>query len=104
MVGLRIACSNLKSTDGFATVPRLVLTMITPFAPLTPYMALAEASFNTENDSISAGSISFMLRSTPSTNTKGWLLPLNDEIPRIQKFELSYPGSPLGWKAITPAN
>ena len=30
MVGLRIACSNLKSTDGFATVPRLVLTMITP--------------------------------------------------------------------------
>ena len=90
LVGFVIACSNLKSIEGLATEPRLVLMIMTPLAPRTPYMALAEASFNTENDSISAGSISFKLRSTPSTNTNGELPPAPKvEIPRIQNCELS---------------
>ena len=42
------------------------------------YIALAEASFKTEKDSISAGSRSFKLRSTPSTNTNGEVFPLKD--------------------------
>ena len=97
-------CSTRKLTEGLATSPRFVLMIITPLAPRTPYMALAEASFSTENDSISAGSMSLRLRSTPSINTKG-LLPLPKvEIPRIQKLESSYPGSPDGFTAMMPAN
>ena len=101
-VGLWMDCSMRKSTDGGATVPRFVFMIMTPFAPRTPYIALAEASLSTENDSISAGSMSLRLRSTPSTRTRGDVFPLNDAIPRIQKFESSYPGSPEGLNAMTP--
>ena len=104
LVGVCMDCSTRKLTDGLATSPRLVLMMMTPLAPRTPYMALAEASFSTENDSISAGSMSFRLRSTPSMSTRG-LLPLPKvEIPRIQKLESSYPGSPDGFTAMMPAS
>ena len=96
-------CSTRTLTEGAAIVPRFVLIIMTPFAPRTPYIALAEASFKTEKDSISAGSRSFKLRSTPSTNTNGEVFPLKEAMPRIQKFELSYPGSPDGCTAITPA-
>ena len=39
-----------KFTTGFLLLPRLVVRRITPFAPFTPYTAVAEASFNTEID------------------------------------------------------
>ena len=78
---------------------------MTPFAPRTPYTALAAASFSTENDSISAADKSSSVRSIPSTNTNGETpVPLKEEIPRIQKSEPSDPGSPLRCTAITPAN
>jgi len=79
------------------------LIKITPLAPRTPYTAVAEASFNTVNDSMSSGSILLKLRSTPSTNTNGlefW--PANVEIPRIQRSESSCPGSPVRCTATTP--
>ena len=76
--------------------------MITPLAPLTPYTALAAASFKTEKDSISSGSISFNERSTPSINTSGLLLVPVVLKPRIQKSELLRHGSPLRCTAITP--
>ena len=88
-VGVENACSTRISTLGGATEPRLVLINITPFAPRTPYIAEADASFSTENASISAGSMSLSERSTPSTSTSGEVLPEKDAIPRIQKFELS---------------
>ncbi len=98
------ACSKRTFTEGFPILPRFVLIRITPFAPRTPYTALADASFSMENDSISAGSILFRSRSMPSTRTKGLLLPLKDEIPRIKKVELSYPGSPVRCAPMTPAS
>ena len=52
---------------GFPSLPRLVVIKITPFAPRIPNTAVAEASFNTVTLSISFGSMSVMLRSTPST-------------------------------------
>ena len=41
-----------KEILALPSAPRLVVINITPLAPRTPYMALAEASFNTEKDSI----------------------------------------------------
>ena len=94
-----------KLTLGFPNWPLFVFTMITPLAPRTPYTALAAASFNTENDSISAADKSSSVLSIPSTNTNGFVPEdLKEEIPRIQKSEPSAPGSPLRWTAITPAN
>ena len=62
--------------------PLRVVTNITPFAPRTPYTAVAEASFNTEIVSISSGSICAIGRSTPSISTKG-LESFNEARPRI---------------------
>ena len=56
-------------------------------------MAVAEASFNTENDSISSIFSSSIDRSNPSTSTKALELAPNVEIPRIQNSETS-PGAP----------
>ena len=86
--------------------PGFVFTITTPLAPRTPYTAVAEASFNTVNDSMSSGSILLKLRSTPSTSTNGLeLCPFltNVEIPRIQISDSSCPGSPLRCTATTPA-
>ena len=57
-------------------------------------MAVADASFNTENDSISSTGISFRLRSTPSTSTRALALAPKVLIPRIQNSLLFSPGSP----------
>ena len=84
-----IECSTDTLMFVLPECPRLVVIRITPFAPRTPYTALAEASFSTENDSISEISRLFKERSTPSTSTSGELLPLKELIPRIQNSELS---------------
>ena len=71
-------------------------------------MAVAAASFNTENDSISSTGISLKLRSTPSTSIKAPDLAPNVLIPRIQNSDIFSPGSPLVCIAMipgtTPAN
>ena len=85
-----------------SAVPRFVVTNTTPFAPLEPYTAVAEASFKTEKLSISAGSIWLKSPSKPSINTKApWLAP-NVPMPRIQKSEMFFPGSPLVCNEMTP--
>ena len=62
-------------------LPFFVEIKITPFEPRAPYIAVEAASFNTSIEDISSGVISFMLRSTPSTNTKGSLLWVIEEPP-----------------------
>ena len=65
-------------------------------------MAVAEASFNTENDSISSTLSSFILRSNPSTRTSAPEPAPKVEIPRIQNSEMFSPGCPEVWRAIIP--
>ena len=85
-----------------SAVPLLVVTNTTPFAPRTPYTAVAEASFNIEKLSTSDGSISLKLPSKPSINTRALLLAPNVPIPRIQNSEIFFPGSPLRCNEIIP--
>ena len=86
-----------------SATPCLVLISTTPLAPRTPYTAVAEASFNTEKLSISAGSMSLILPSSPSISTKAEAFAPKVPIPRIQKSEIFLPGSPLASEVITPA-
>ena len=63
----------------------------------------AEASFNTEMDSISSGFKRLNERSAiPSTTISGAVLP-NVPLPRIKISALSSPGSPERVLAIIPA-
>src|SRR5690606_17097913 len=101
-IGSVLDLSTRRLTTAGPILPRLVAIITTPFAPRTPYTALAAASLRTENDSISSGSRSFKLRSTPSTKTNGRELPPNVLTPRIQKSELLCQGSPDRCTAITP--
>jgi hypothetical protein len=65
--------------------------MITPFAALVPYIAAAEASFNTVKDSMSFALIKLrgllppaippLSSGTPSITIKGSLLALNEDHP-----------------------
>ena len=87
----------------FSVVPCLVVINTTPFAPLTPYTAVAEASFNTEKLSMSAGSRSLIFPSKPSIRTNADAFAPKVPIPRIQKSDMFFPGSPLCRVAITPA-
>ena len=88
-----------KLIFGFPNSPRFVVIKITPFAPLTPYTAVAEASFKIDNDSTSFGSISFKLfTSIPSTIIKGFCDSASlakVPTPRIRNVDMSCPGSPL---------
>ncbi|MNY42012.1 hypothetical protein D3C86_1768690 [compost metagenome] len=59
----------VKLITFFPAVPFLVVTKITPYAALDPYIADADASFNTEMLSISLGLISANDISIPSTST-----------------------------------
>src|SRR5699024_6029185 len=69
--------------------------MITPLAALAPYIAVEEASFKTETDSISLGLILLIsLVIIPSTTYIGELVPLIDCVPLILTEALS-PGDPL---------
>ena len=97
-LGRRVGVSKVDSARrdilGFCEFPRLEVIKITPLAPSAPYTAVAAASFSKVNDSISSGSISCILRGTPSTKTNGFVPPLKELTPLIQNSELSYPGSP----------
>ena len=78
--------------------------MITmPFAPLTPYRAVAVASLRMEKEAMSSTSTRSMLRSTPSTSTSGLLLLPNVFIPLIQK-SAPLPGSDVLWRTTSPAS
>jgi len=68
--------------------PFLVVTRITPFAPRAPYMAVADASFSTLNDSMSSTTkreSSSLEDSTPSIKISGSELALDwkEVIPRM---------------------
>ena len=101
-VGSRIVPSARNEILGFCEFPRLEVIRMTPFAPSAPYTAVAAASFSKVKDSISSASISCICRGTPSTNTSGFVPPLKELCPRIQKSALSYPGSPERCTAISP--
>src|SRR5690606_1869890 len=77
-VGCFIPKFQEKLSCGLPALPRLVVMRITPLAPLTPYTAVADASFNTDIDSISLGSRLLRSRSTPSTSIKGALFRQDD--------------------------
>ena len=91
---------------GLPFSPRLVVINMTPFAPRTPYTAVAEASLRIEIDSISLGSIVLKLGvSIPSTITRGSCKPspsANVPIPRMRNVDWSFPGSPLLCTANKP--
>src|SRR5690606_26464491 len=70
---------------------RLVVTRITPADARDPYIAEEAASFNTEIDSIMAGSMLLMLPSTPSIKIRGLELP-RVVFPRILMVPPSRPG------------
>src|SRR5690606_34147223 len=82
--------------------PLLVVMRITPLAALAPYMA-ADASFNTEMDSMSLELILSQPGGfcTPSTTTRGLLSPVV-LLPRIKISALSAPGSPERLSAVSP--
>ena len=63
--------SAVKLISGFSVTPLLVVTRITPFAPLVPKIAVDEASFKIVIDSTSVGSINVRSLSTPSTKIIG---------------------------------
>ena len=86
-----------------SALPRFVVISTTPFAPRTPYTAVADASFNTENDSISDGSIELISPSKPSISTKADAFAPKVPIPRIQNSAIFLPGSPDANDEITPA-
>ena len=83
------------------SLPRLVVTRITPLAPFTPYTAVADASFNTETDSTELISTEFIGRSIPSTSTNGSLL-FHELDPRITILGSSSPGKPELATVTTP--
>ena len=88
------------------SLPFLVVINITPLAPRAPYNAVAVASFRIENPSITSGERAFKSpidTSTLSIKTSGDVLLAKVEIPRIQKFAPSAPGSPPRCTATTPA-
>src|SRR5690606_25054909 len=60
-----------------------------------PYTAVAEASLRMVKLAMSSGSRVFMSPSTPSTSTRAEEPAPNVLIPRIQNWDISWPGSPL---------
>ena len=87
----------------YIAVPRFVVISTIPLAPRTPYNAVAVASFRIEKEAISSTSTRSILRSTPSTSTKGLLPAPKVLIPRIQKSAPA-PGSPERCMTTIPAN
>ena len=101
------AFSTLNDTFAFPLTPSLVVTRITPFAPLDPYREVAVASFMIEKLAILSGSIlakSFVLTSKPSININGLFLYPKVVTPLMKNSALSWPGSPDLWYEITPAS
>ena len=100
-----VGCCAEKLSDtsilALPSLPRLVVTRITPLAPRTPNTAVADASLSTEIDSISLGSMSHMSRSTPSTWIRG-LESTHVALPRTNISAASEPGSPEYCTVDTP--
>src|SRR5690606_28048557 len=95
-IGLWYPNSDEKDIWGLPDLPRRVVTNMTPLAPLTPYTAVDEASFKMLMLSTSFGSSWAKSRpKTPSTTTNGAAL-LKVDTPRINNWDRSLPGSPLG--------
>ena len=82
---------------GLPSLPRLVVTRITPLPARAPYTA-AEASLSTEIDSISFASMLLKSPSTPSTITSG------GSKPRMLSVAASAPGRPLCCLVIRPGS
>src|SRR5690606_6748589 len=81
-----------------------VVIIITPLAPLEPYIAVDEASFNTSIDAISAGATSEMEGTgNPSTINKGVLSPVMDPPPRTL-IDISASGEPSVALICTPGS
>ena len=99
LVGWLICPSTRKFIIGLSRFcPDFVVTIITPFAPRVPYIAVAVASFKMENPSITSGSKAFKSAEdtcTPSMIIRGDVASLKVEIPRIQKSDPSAPGRPV---------
>ena len=65
---------ELTLTETLPDSPLLVVTMITPFAPLTPKIASDDGSFRTSIDSISDGFTKLILSlKIPSTIYNGFV-------------------------------
>ncbi len=101
LIGLEKPCDTESFILGLPSFPLLVVTMITPFAPLAPKTAVAEASLRTEMFSTSSGSMDAKSRSTPSTRTRGLLLP-KLETPRMTISASLLPGWPEDCIVVTP--
>ena len=70
----------------------MVVTITTPFEPLEPYIAVADASFKTSIDSMSFG-CGITAPTKPSTTISGALLALIEVFPLIFML-MGAPGSP----------
>ena len=101
LIGMAKPVENEKSIFGLPSWPLLVVTMMTPLAPLAPNTAVAEASFSTEILATSLGSMVEKSRSTPSTSTSGLEL-LKLDTPRMRISESLSPGCPEVWSVVTP--
>lgn len=77
---------------------------MTPLAPLVPYTATDETSFNISIDAISAGFISLNepANGTPSTTTNGSVDALIEFAPLTCAFGVD-PGTDEPWVMVTPA-
>ena len=92
-VGISKPLETLAFMTGLLTPPCFVVTKITPFAPLAPNTAVAEASFKIDIVLISEGSMVVKSLSTLSTITSG-AEPFQLETPRINMSAAFLPGSP----------
>lgn len=85
LVGVVTLVSILNPMIGLSrSRPLLVVMIITPFAPLVPYIAVAVASLRMEKPSMISGSMALRSPaeiSTPSRMIRGDVTPLMVEIP-----------------------
>src|SRR5690606_20448748 len=111
-------CDTLRSICGFwLKSPFLVVIMMTPFAPLDPYNAVASASLSTSMLAMSAGLMSaigdvdfppvltvcrlFEFTKTPSTIKSG-LFPDDMEVAPRNRILIDSPGTPVLLEIWTP--
>ena len=98
-----ILANALKETVSLSFSGFLVVTRITPLAPREPYTAVAEASFNTSMEAISAGFNDWREPPmNPSITTSGPVSAVIELIPRT-RMVLSPLGSPEPESTDTPA-
>ena len=96
--GVETEFSILMLTVALPSLPSLVVTRITPFAPRAPYNAVAVASFIMEKLAMSSTfrrARSAVVSSTLSIRMRGLAAYPNVVTPRMKKLASSFPGSPL---------